>query len=86
MRTQDPLVHAAALREFRQMRGFGKAQFAEVIGMNSGSYGRIESGERPFCRPATLRKIARTLNINIDSIVCLHVDLDAYADEDETAA
>lgn len=59
---------ANILTEARHKQGLTQAQVAKKAGMNSNAYAKIERGESQS-RPATLKKIARALEIDMSKII-----------------
>lgn len=59
--------NGAAIRDFREARGLGLRQLADLIGIHPSHLSRIESGQRG-AGDRTIRRIAEELNVQIESI------------------
>jgi DNA-binding Xre family transcriptional regulator len=67
------VARAAPIDRYRstirqQIRRMTEADLAKATGIAQGFLSEIESGQKPG-RPATLEKIAQTLNIEIDDLI-----------------
>ncbi len=53
------------VRHWRERRSYGQTELAKLVGISPAGLFRIEKGQRTP-RPATLRKIAETLGIDVE--------------------
>lgn len=67
------------IRQFRQQAGYAQEEFAHVVGIARGHYGRIERGEHGPTA-AALIKIALTLNIEVGQLFPSISDLEKIAE------
>ena len=70
------------VRLLRKQRGWSQEELSQVSGVNRSTISQIESGVRDP-KPATLRKLARTLGVNIGDLFDEEPDQDRLFDERE---